>query len=73
MNKGDVFYKRKDPHKYHIIARIVEADEPIYVIKFYGIYRKGWFYEVIEEDLFYSRLNLGMYSKTRLCKKRIGE
>ena len=38
------FYKKNDKRKYHIKY----MDDEVFLLKYYGLNRKGWFYVVLE-------------------------
>ena len=47
LKVGDVFYKKYDRNKYHIVAILDEPEKQI-VYKFYGIHKQWWHYKITE-------------------------
>jgi len=63
MEINECFYKINDTAKYHIRAKL--RPDNVYVIKYFGKYKRWWHYEVVsfyEMDLM---LESGLWSKKR--------
>ena len=38
--------KRQRDYKYHVVLSFIDHDETYFVVKYYGIYKQWWHYEV---------------------------
>ena len=64
LKVGDVFYKKYDRNKYHIVAILDEPEKQI-VYKFYGIHKRWWHYDIKSEYSMNHAFEIGLYSKKR--------
>ena len=63
MELGESFYKKNDRRKYHIRCKL--RPDNVYIIKYFGIHKRRWHYEVVsfyELDLCFKS---GLWSKKR--------
>jgi hypothetical protein len=60
---GEIFYKGREPYKYHIVGVLSLAQQVIY--RYYGKRKQWWHYEVEHMDSFKYCFEIGIYSNIR--------
>jgi len=50
LTVGTTFWYQE--RKYHVVAVVVDGDELIYVLKYFGLHKQWWHYEVMEHQRF---------------------
>jgi hypothetical protein len=57
----DVFYKKNDKRKYHVVT-ILDKERTLHIVyKYYGIHKQWWHYEIEPMFSFNSAFRIGLY------------
>lgn len=69
LTVGTTFWYEE--RKHHVVASIMDGDKLIYVLKYFGIHRRYWHYEVMEHWRLEMKLDYDIVTKIK--RKRIKE
>lgn len=70
FKKGDIFYKSRDRRKYHIVKVLNEPCGKLYVVKYFGIHKRWWHYEILSQWLLDNQYLFGTLGRNRINLKK---